>query len=76
MSIIQTKMVYKIDDNMKLEDALIELINEAENHGYYGDFVLEYDNRQYIFNIEILQRSGINWDKQEAVKYLITTNWD
>jgi len=41
-----------------------------------GDFVLEHDNRQYIFNIEILQRITINWDKQKAVKYLITTNWE
>jgi len=68
MSIVETQRIYKIDDSSDLEFGLMDLIDEAENWGYDGDFVLEHDGKKYMFNIDIMNRMAINWNKDKAVR--------
>jgi len=71
MSIVETQRIYKIDDSSDLEFGLMDLIDKAENWGYDGDFVLEHDGKKYMFNIDIMNRMTINWNKDKAVRYML-----
>jgi hypothetical protein len=68
--IVEMQKVYGIEGNITLEEALYELIDEGENFGYDGDFILKIDNETYLFNFDVMNQKGVDWNKDKAVEYI------
>jgi hypothetical protein len=70
MLIKQTQFIYELkNEKDNIENAIFELVEEANNYGWYYDHILKTKDKNYIVNITLMEEC--KWDRDELFQRVL-----